>query len=118
MANPYRCERALEVDGRKYDLQFDWNSAAEYELAARETIARTLQNIASGEISAVALRAMLWSGMRANHREVTIEQAGEMIARVGRVPVVRLLSDAIRYYFPELAKDEPAADPPSPPPST
>lgn len=119
MPNPYRCEQEIQIDGQRYELVFNWNTAAEYELAARETISQALEALAAGRLSAVTLRAMLWAGLRTHHRDVSIEQAGEMIARAGRAPVVRVLADAMRYYFPDAFAGEPKpADPPSPPPST
>lgn len=119
MPNPYRCEQVLEVEGQRYELRYDWNAAAEYEVASRETISQTLEGLAAGRLSAIALRAMLWAGLRANHREVSLEQAGDLISRAGRVAVVRVLSAAMRFYFPDaFAGEEPRADPPSPPPST
>ncbi len=116
MPNIYRCEQTLEVGEEKYSLRFDWNSAAEYETVARETISEALLAIASGKLSAVTLRAMLWSGLRANHREITLEQAGELIGRAGRVTVVRVVSAALRYYFPDaVSGGEKPSDPQTPP---
>lgn len=119
MPNPYRCEQEIQVDEQLYRLVFNWNTAAEYEFASRETISQALEALAAGRLSAVTLRAMLWAGLRTHHRDVSIEQAGEMISRAGRARVVRVLADAMRYYFPDaFGAQEQSADPPSPPPST
>ena len=110
MANPYRGESTCEVEGRAYRVRFSWNSAAEYEVAAGKPLSDALLDIAREKLSARSLRAMIWAGLQERHPEVTIEEAGRLIDRMGRAEAQRVMAVALRYYFPELEEDE-EADP-------
>lgn len=116
MANHLRGEAELRCGADTYELKFTWNAAAEYESAMDgEPLSEALLLVAEKRLSARALRAMLWAGLRKNHPRVTILEAGEIIDEVGRSELLRVMGVALRYYFPELAaQDDGAPDPPPP----
>jgi hypothetical protein len=117
MANPHRGEATLRDGETEYRLRFHWNAAAEYEEVTGQTLSEALANVARRRVSAKAVRAMLWAGLREHHPEVTLAQAGQIIDHVGRTEANRVLGVALRYYFPELEDEGPPADPQPPAPS-
>jgi hypothetical protein len=116
MANPLRGEAQFEVEGRAYRLKFDWNAAAAFEDAAGRPLSDALLDIAREKLSAKSLRAMLWSGLQEQHPEVTLKEAGHLIGRMGRREAQRVMGVALRYFFPELDKEEGGAGPAVGPP--
>ena len=102
MANPLRGEASFEVEGKPYRVKFDWNAAAEYEDATGRALSDALLDVAKQRLSAKSLRAFLWAGLQANHPEVAIRDAGDILAKIGRKEAQRVMGVAMRYYFPEL----------------
>lgn len=124
MPNPYRAEAEFLVAGERFALRFDWNAAVEFEQATGRLVSQALTSLAAGQLSATDLRGLLWAGLRAGGRRISIEEAGDLIPRIGRAEAVRVTGAALRYYFPELGDQGSAgppgedADPPRPAPST
>lgn len=115
MGNPLRGETSFEVDGKTFQVKFDWNAAAEYEDAAGEPISGLLGDLANDRTSAKSMRAMLWAGLRAHHAELTIQDVGRLIDKLGRVGAQRVMGHGLRYWYPELSAEEAeSADPPTP----
>lgn len=124
MANQLRGEAELKAGDRVLRVAFDWNAAAEFEDASGVSLSDALLNISRGRLSAKALRAMLWAGLQKHHgRDVDLQEAGRLIAEVGRKEAMRIMGVALRYFFPEI--EEPtegkgagpagAGPPPGPP---
>lgn len=124
MPNPYRAEAEFVVAGERYALRFDWNAAVDFEQATGRLVSQALTSLAACQLSATDLRGLLWAGLRASGRKLSLEEAGDLIPRIGRAEAVRLTGAALRYYFPELGEEAAAAppgedaDPPRPAPST
>ena len=113
MANALRGEASFEADGRTYRLLYIWNAAAEFEEVAGRPLSDALLDVAREKLSAKSLRAMLWAGLREHHGDVTLQEAGRLIDRIGRREAQRVMGVALRYFFPELEATE--GRPPDPP---
>jgi hypothetical protein len=125
MQNPLRGRTEFVVQGKRYDVEFNWNSAVEYEEVAGHAISEAVADILGGKLSAKRLRAMLWAGLRQHHPDMALRDVGQCIDALGRREAQRVLGVGVRYYYPELtapAEDAAApggdADPQTPPPST
>ena len=113
MANPLRGESTFEVEGKQYRVRFSWNAAAAYEEVAGRPLSDALLDVARERFSAKSLRAMLWAGLQDEHEDVTLKDAGRLIDKMGRKEAQRVMGVALRYFFPELEKDD-APDPTAP----
>jgi hypothetical protein len=62
---------------------------------------------------------MLWAGLQDEHPDLTLKEAGRLIDKLGRKEAQRLMGVALRYFFPELDREEAkaTADPSTPAPS-
>lgn len=118
MANPLRGEASFEVEGETYRVHYTWNAAAEFEEAAGRPLSDALLDIAREKLSAKSLRAMLWAGLQEHHPEVTLKEAGRLIDRMGRREAQRVMGVALRYFFPELERQEGGDAPAEGPPGT
>ena len=119
MGNPLRGEASFEVAGKAYRIRYTWNAAAIYEEAAGRPLSDALLDVARERFSAKSLRAMLWAGLQDEHQDVTLRDAGRLIDKLGRKEAQRIMGVALRYFFPELEKEEAKAaeGPPTPAPS-
>jgi hypothetical protein len=119
MGNPHRGETSFEVEGKAYRVRFSWNAAAAYEEAAGRPLSEALLDVARERFSAKSLRAMLWAGLQDEHPDLTLKEAGRLIDKLGRKEAQRLMGVALRYFFPELDREEAkaTADPSTPAPS-
>jgi hypothetical protein len=113
VANPLRGEASFEVEGKPYRIHFTWNAAAEYEDVTGRALSDALLDVAKQRLSAKSLRAFLWAGLQEHHSEVTLRDAGDLLAKVGRKEAQRVMGVAMRYYFPELEEGK-DPDPPKP----
>ena len=119
MSNPLRGEASFEIDGKPFHVRFTWNAAAEYEEVAGKPLSDALLDVAREKLSARSLRAMLWAGLQEQHPDVTLKETGRLIDKLGRREAQRVMGVALRYFFPELEKEDAktTAGPPTPAPS-
>lgn len=117
MPNPHRCEAEFVARSERFQLRWDWNAACEFEAATGRHISDALADVATGRLSAISLRGLLWAGLRAHHPQLSITDAGELIPVIGRAEAMRLVGTGLRYFYPELEAEPPPADPQTPAPS-
>lgn len=101
MANPARGEVAFTVADTEYTLKYSTNAICELE----ERLDKGLNVIVANMERLTTVRALLWAGLRAKHPDVTIQQAGELIDKVGMAQATEVIGKALTTAFPP-AKDD------------
>ncbi len=110
MANPQRGESLLKIGNKEYTLKYDCNAKAEFEASLGETMPLIGKRMEKAEMGFRDLRAMLWAGLRRYHRNITIEQAGDLIDTAGQDIVAEAVLSSWRNSLPIQNGD--GADPP------
>lgn len=105
MANPARGEVAFKVADAEYTLKFSTNAICELE----ERLDKGLNVIVANMERLTTVRALLWAGLRARHPEVSIQQAGEMIDRIGMAEATEVIGKALTAAFPPPEASDPNA---------
>lgn len=102
MANTHKGEARLEVGNVVYTLVFSVNTICLIE----EKLGRGFVRIGldlqdQDKISYTVVRAMLWGALREKHKEISLEQAGDMIVDGGGFgPVLEKILEAFSAAFP------------------
>lgn len=113
MANPIKGEVDLPVDGKTFTLCLGINEIVELETVTDTGIVEIAGWFADrSKLRVGNMRAVLWASLQKHHPEISLEGAGEMIGKVGLLPIVERLADAIQAAFPEAetgAKPNPPA---------
>jgi hypothetical protein len=110
MANRERGEVAIEIDGQTYTLRLDLNALAEFEAALSTPIQQVtfqegLQRVERGQL--IAVRAILWAGLRRYHPKLSLMEAGDLIVKLGGMQNLdTVLKEAVASAMP--APDAPA----------
>lgn len=105
MANAHRGTVALQAGDRAYTLSFSVNALCELEDALDKPVAEivaTLQDPAKLRLGTV--RQFLWAGLLDHHKDVTVEQAGEIATDAGFSIAVEKIGAAIELAFPVADK--------------
>jgi hypothetical protein len=99
----------LEIDGRKYELVYDYNAIAEAEIETGNGV-NLLHGIAAfmlRTMSALQLRGLLYAALKPRQPEITMQQTGALI----RIDTMQAISAAINEAW-GLAMPEAEANPP------
>lgn len=104
---PVERDGELREEVVAYELRFDWNMACVFERHSGKVLSQVLDEIGTSQFSAVTARALVWAALRERHPDVSIERAGHLVARIGWQPTLKLLGDALAFFFPEEKSDAP-----------
>jgi hypothetical protein len=107
MANIWRGEASFVVKGETYNLVLDTNSVCEIEELTNEgflSLSMALNDINRIKISYI--RAILWGALRANHAEVSLSQAGQLLSQAGLADTIAALHKLMERAFPKPEKLE------------
>lgn len=96
MANAAKGEHAVEIDGRVWVLVYDANAFCEIEDALGVPIAQLDARLADGRVK--DLRAVLWAGLLARQPDITLREAGALLAPKAMGEAIMA---AIRKAMPE-----------------
>lgn len=101
MANPLKGEVDLVAGDKTYTLRMSINEIVQLE---------TLLDKGVQEISAIlgndqdvrigAWRAALWASLQANHKGLTLEDAGDIMGEAGMPEVMAKVGEALQLAFP------------------
>lgn len=100
----------LEIDGKTYELVYDYNAIAEAEIETGNGV-NLLHGIAAfmlRTMSALQLRGIFYAALKPRQPEITMQQAGAMI----RITRMQAISSAITEAW-GLAMPEPDPNPPA-----
>ena len=76
MAKKIKGEVALKYEGKSYTLLLDFNALAEFEDAA--AVPNALETLNQG-MGAKLTRILFWCGLKGNHPDITLEEAGRIL---------------------------------------
>lgn len=80
MANRAKGELTVKHEGKDYTFALDFNALCEFEDATGKDALDVLRVIESGKGRVSDIRALMWAGLRAHHPEVTLHDAGRILA--------------------------------------
>jgi hypothetical protein len=72
----------VTIDGKAYTLVMDINAMADFEGLTGKDVFKVLDQIDQRSVRVTELRALFWSFFQTHHPEVTLRQAGVMMASV------------------------------------
>jgi len=100
--NP-RGQVSLVVGAQRYTLRFDWNAIADAEEQLGKPFYELFQRLADGKFGAHELRVFLWAGLRKQHADVTLPQAGELLDELDFGETAELVIGAVSAAFSKRA---------------
>lgn len=98
MPNPLRGEADLKVGDRTYRLALDVNSFCAIEGLLKLKPLEIVQAFTSSPDGMIVPRALLWGSLQKNH-EMTLWEAGELMAEAGLIDARGALSEALALMF-------------------
>lgn len=103
MANPHKGEVAFDADGKRYVLRYSIDAICQLEAETGKGIVALISDLESPERMSVTLaRQVLWAGLTEHHPNITVKDAGELIAAAGGlVRIVSLFGEAFAAAFPQ-----------------
>lgn len=112
MANAVRGEVLFEADGRARYLVLDINALCEAESACgRRTDEMFAAIKAGGDL--ISVRALMWAGLRRRQPEITLFEAGDVVAELGIVDARLKVIEALAAAFPDREAGKAAENPPA-----
>jgi len=106
MANPLKGEMQCEVGNVVYTLFYDWDALCSIEKELGTPIGKLgINSTDIAQWSASSARIVFWYGLRKHHKNLTLQQAGDMIAEIGGLTkMIPILNLALGLAFPEIRK--------------
>lgn len=101
MANPLRGEVALEADGKTYTLRLSVNEIVEIETELGMVLGEIIESVRNeATLRLGTVRAMLWGALREHHPEMSLRDAGDLVAKVGLGVAIAKISETFEAGFP------------------
>ena len=101
MANPHRGEVDLVVGERTYVLRMSINEIAQLESLLDKGVQEISAILGNDQdVRIGAWRAALWAALQANHKGLTLEDAGEIMGEAGMPEVMAKVGEALQLAFP------------------
>jgi len=112
MANKFKGEVPLAVDGKEYIVRFSANALAELEDSLDMGINAIMAQLANVETMRMkTVIKIVYAGLRDRQPDVTLAQAGEIITDASIVRTMEALNAALVLAFGEKTENDPT--PPS-----
>lgn len=118
MTNSLRGAVAFEVDGQPYHLRFSTNAMVRYEDLSGETVREAFFALLTAKLPEEGekkpdlkkllaqergikkrVRRLFWAGL--SHKDMTEEDAGDLVDAVGEDEAGRILGEALKLAFPQ-----------------
>jgi Phage tail tube protein, GTA-gp10 len=106
MANPVKGEVPLEAGGTRYTFVLGTYALAALERRMRTPWTRIFKRAADGEWGIDDVLAIVHCGLLRHHRQMTEEQAADLIDQVGLDGINKLIGEAVRLMQPEASQGE------------
>lgn len=104
MANKEKGEVSLTCGNTEYTLRFSTNSLCELEDASGMGVMEIGEKFDSGKFGIKDLRVILWAGLRDYHKELSMENVGEIIDVVTMEKAMEVTIQSFQLAFPENKK--------------
>ena len=72
--------KKVTLAGKSYQLVLDINAMADFEGVAGRDAFDALEDLENGRMRVTDMRAMFWALFQAHHPDVTLRQAGQLLA--------------------------------------
>lgn len=101
MANELRGEVLWKVGDREYTLRYSYNTLVEIEGALGKGFPVISKELSDPELITLrTVRTIVHHGLREFHKDLTVEQAGDLIPQGGGlIPTLRMLDKAMSAAF-------------------
>lgn len=93
MANRFKGEASVTIDGKIWTLVCDFNAMAEFEGATGKDAMAAFEKAEEGDVSIADLRHMVHCFLKAHHPDATLQDAGNIMSEDVGI-VVRLVAAA------------------------
>jgi hypothetical protein len=117
--NPHKGEVSFDAGGQSYTLRFSVDALCGLETVTGKGIVALLDELMDqSRMSLTMMRQVVWCGLREHHPDITVKDAGELIAKAGGfLKMMEHVSSAIALAFPS---EDTKPNPPKPgnPPGT
>lgn len=101
MTNVHKGEVAIDVDGTTYTFRYSVDALCRLQGVVKKTLGQIMTSLGS-DIDIEVIRAVIWVGLREHHKDITLEQAGEMIPNID----MEKLGEAISAALPKKSTDD------------
>lgn len=119
MANKYRGEHAVEIDGRAYTLCFSTNALCELEAIWGSPMQDIAKALSREQLpSQIQLRALLWAALRDHHPDISLKDTGVLMDALGSAQTHMATLSAFIAAMPKRADGEASRDGSANPPVT
>jgi hypothetical protein len=105
----------LEIDGRKYELVYDYNAIAEAEAATGGGCNLLHGLVVPASMNAVQMRGVFFAALRTRHPEMSISEAGQLLRVDTIAEALRAIGESWALSMPEPKANPPKADGEKPP---
>lgn len=106
MANRFRGEVSISVEGRSFTLRMDFNAMAEFEDATGRAALDVFQEAEKGTARMSTIRAIVFAALTRHHPDATVQDAGDILSEDPGV-VQRLMAAAAPDGEPGKARAKP-----------
>lgn len=96
---------ALELDGEKYELVFDYNAVAEAEAETGGMVNLLHGILYLNSMSALQLRGLFYAALKPKQPKITLAEAGSLINLETMPLIMAGLAEAWKLSMPEAAKN-------------
>jgi hypothetical protein len=101
MANPVKGELPLEVGGKRYTFVLGTYALAAVERRMKMPWTKLFKRAADGDWGMNEILAITHAGLLRHHRDMTEEQAADLIDAAGVERIVDLIGEAMKLMQPE-----------------
>lgn len=106
MANPHKGETDLTLDGTTYTICLTAHEIVKLEHLYDVGVIEIAGWLDPSNVRLWRVQALLWASLQRHHRDITIDQALDMIANSSNLKVaVNKLVEAIQISFPPRDQD-------------
>ena len=100
MANDLKGEVRFEVDGTAYKMRFTTNALYEHlEKPLGMKFTKILDDFDKTGVSVGAMRQIMYAGLVGSHKELTLEETGDLIDALGFAETTQILTEAFLASF-------------------
>lgn len=99
----------LEIDGRTYQLAYDFNAIAEAEASTGCNLLHGISAALFGTLSAAQLRGLLCASLRAGQPDITLAETGALIRIDTLERIHTAIAEAWGLSLPEKKENPPEA---------
>lgn len=106
-AREVRCQ----ITGKEYVFLYTWGSICQLEVASGKSFPDIAELLRTQKMSFTLIRQLIWAGLQAHHKDVTIDKIGEW-EPVDVTPAIAAATQALMMQWPDTTGADETARPP------